>query len=92
MNDCDIIDSIRKVKKVYKMNSKTNYNYLNQASFLFCKYELMKLQLSMRRLRLVFVIFEILFENTEKLLYATKCKSIKYFFFTFQILQKLQCT
>ena len=58
------------------MNSKTNYNYLKQASFLFCKYELMKLQLSMRRLRLVFVIFEILFENTEKLLYATKCRSI----------------
>ena len=57
VNDYDIIDSIRKVKKVYKMNSKTNYNYLKQASFLFCKYELMKLQLSTRRLRLFFCNF-----------------------------------
>ena len=47
------------------MNSKKNYNYLEQGSFLFCKYELMKLQLSMRILRLIFVIFEILFKNTE---------------------------
>ena len=31
VNDYDIIDSIRKVKKVYK----SNYNYLNLASFLF---------------------------------------------------------
>ena len=46
------------------MNSKTNYNYLKQASFLFVN-KLTKLQLSMRILRLIFVIFEILFENTE---------------------------
>ena len=40
------------------MNSKENYNYLKQASFsFFCKYELMKLQLGKRKLRLNFCNF-----------------------------------
>ena len=40
----------------------------------------MKLQLSMRRLRLIFVIFEILFEKLKiKLQYAIKYKCFKFF-------------
>ena len=35
VNDYDIIDLIRKVKKAYKMNSKANYNYLKETSFSF---------------------------------------------------------
>ena len=57
---------------MYKVNSKANCNYLNQIYVLvfFCKYKLMKMKLSVEKLRL-FIIFEFLFENTEKK--TTKC-------------------
>ena len=61
-------------------------------SFPFCKYKLMKLKLSVEKLRL-FIIFEILFENTEKK--TTKCNYMQkpemFFFHFFQNFQKLLC-
>ena len=57
---------------MYKVNSKANCNYPNQIYFFFyCKCKLMKMKLSVGKLRLLFITFEILFENTEKK--ATKC-------------------
>ena len=79
---------------MYRVNSKANCNYLNQISFLafLCKYKLMKMKLSVGKLRL-FIIFEILFENTEKK--TTKCNYMQkhkmFFFHFFQILKKQQC-
>ena len=52
----------------------------------------MKLKLSVEKLRL-FIIFEILFENTKKK--TTKCNYMQkhemFFFHSFQIIQKLLC-
>ena len=70
---------------MYKVNSKANCNYFNQISFLvfFCKFKLMKMKLSVGKLRL-FIIFEFFFENTK--MKTTKCNEMqkhKMFFFTF---------
>ena len=59
MKDYGVIDSIRKSKMMYKANC----NYLNQNFFSFCKYKLMKLKLGVRKLRILFIIFEILLEK-----------------------------
>ena len=63
MKHCRVIDSIRKSKMMYKANSKVNCNYLNQIPFLFANISLMKLKLNARKLRLLSIIFENLFEK-----------------------------